>query len=101
MELMRNKRNKDRVKSGYTKIDNKIYKVGLSAGALAVYCFCRVLAEEFDPSLSFLSTHLKISRPTAIKYLKELESRNILKKYEQGGPGRFSKYEFVAPGDWV
>jgi DNA-binding MarR family transcriptional regulator len=97
---LKNKRLKDNIKANYTKIDNRIYKLGLSSNGLALYCFIRSLPEEFDPGVGFIADTLKMSRPTAIKALKELEARNVIKKYQKGGLGRFSKYMFMLPKEW-
>ncbi len=99
---VKNRRNMCSMKKGYAKVPIEIFNAGLSPFALGMYCLFISLPEDFDPALSFLSSTLKISRNTVIKYLKELESRNIIKKYHTGGPNAgFSKYEFVARREWL
>lgn len=87
----------------YTKFPNKMFRLDPVAplGLIGFYLFLLSLPEEFNPSITFLSNYLLISKTTATKYLQELENRNMIKKIFQG---RFTKtndvYEFTKPIDW-
>ena len=101
VSLMHNKNNTLKIKKGYVKIPNRIFKMGLSPIAVLLYCFFLSLAEEFNPGLAFIVDELKISKNTVIKYIKELENRNIIVKVQKGYPGKFSRYSIVMPSQWL
>ncbi len=90
----------NKLKKNYFKIPNKIFEVNLSATAIAMYCYLAKNREDFNPSVSTIAKSLKLSKTTTIKYLKELQNRNIINQYEAGAERRVSKYEFIKGNDW-
>lgn len=97
---MKHKYKLNALKKAYFKIPNKIHGVGLSATAIAIYSYMAMQAETFDPAISVIARSLKLSKTTVIKYLKELQDRNIIKCYDRGAERKISKYEFVNLDDW-
>ncbi len=105
---MRNKTLLNKLKRAYFKIPNKIHNNDLSAIAIALYSYLALVPEEFNPSLSVMAKALKVSRGTALKYLKELKDRNIIECIHRGSGGmpgvkredKFSKYKFIPPEKW-
>lgn len=98
--MMRNKNILNKLKRNYYKVPTKIHQMGLNSTSISLYYLLASFAEEFNPSIRFLQKKLDLSRPTVIKYLKILETKNIIRKYHQGGQNDLNKYEFVNPGEW-
>lgn len=97
---MRNKNKLNALKKAYFKVPNKIMEMGLSSTAIALYSYLAKQPEDFNPSVSIIAKSLNISKPTAVKYLKELKDRNIIHCYEPGRENVISKYEFIKVEDW-
>lgn len=81
-------------------MDNRIFQKELSLGAIALYCFFSSMPENFHPAVGYIAKTLGCSRPTVIKLIRELESRNIIKQYRRGGPGVIAQYAFTPPKEW-
>lgn len=88
------------LKNNYTKLPNKIFKLGLPAQCIGFYAFLISLPEDFNPSITFLQRRLKLSRKTIIKYLDFLEALGIIKKVFQGNSTTRSLYEIVPTSQW-
>lgn len=97
---MRYKKGLEKIKMNYTKVPSKIFKMNLSSGALALYCYLANLPEEIDPSKAYISSKFNVSRPTVLKWYKELLMVNIIECYRSGGLNKVSKYAFVHPKKW-
>lgn len=87
--------------SEYYKIPDKLYKINLHMGAIALYTYLMSCAEEFNPSGTTMARALKVSRVTIHKYMLELQSRNMIKLLERGGKNKISKYQFTRITDWT
>lgn len=97
---MKNKKYLNKLGKSYFKLPNKIIDNGLSATAIALYTYLAKLPEESNPSVVTMARNLKLSNNTVIKYLKELQDRNIIKQYERGAEKKVSKYEFIKMDEW-
>lgn len=97
---MKGKTQINKLKTYYAKVPAKIFEAEVSPNAALLYCFFFSLAEEFNPGLGFISFKLRLSKKTILKYIRELESRNIVRKYKEGGFNEFNKYELILPKEW-
>lgn len=88
------------MKKNYFKVPTKINRIGLPPFSILIYTYMASLPEEANPSLTNICKILRISRPTVVKYIKELTDRNVINQYEKGDIGRVSKYSFTNPKDW-
>lgn len=84
----------------YSKVPNKIYRMGLSVQELSVFLCLTSFDEEENPSIETIARQVNLSNPTVIKSLKNLQESNLIIKYEQGGIHRVSKYEFTRTNKW-
>lgn len=97
---MRNRNKLGKMRKDYCKIPNKLFNSELSSTAVSIYCFMASHSEEFNPSIKFISKALKIAKGTVIKYINELENRNIIKCIRPGGQRIVTEYEFVSINEW-
>jgi DNA-binding MarR family transcriptional regulator len=97
---MRNKSKLNKLKKQYFKIPNRIFDMSLPAQAIALYAYLAKQPEDFNPAVSVMAKALRLSKPTVIKYVKELKDRNIIRCYEQGRERVISKYEFIPSNEW-
>ena len=97
---MINKNLLNQMRYNYTKIPTKLISCGLSPQAISIYVLMAALPESFHPSIQYIKSCLQLSPTTIIKYIQELENRNIIKQLERGFKGKRSKYMFVNPKDW-
>lgn len=88
------------MKRAFFKVPNKVFDIGLSATAVAIYAYLAKMPEDFNPSIGNMSNVLGISKPTVIKYMKELQNRNIIRCIQPGGENLITRYEFNKPEDW-
>jgi predicted transcriptional regulator len=87
-------------KRGYFKVPNSIFDYGLSIAAFAIFCEMLSEKEEFNPSVTYLSNKLGLSRSSIHRSIQELLDRNFIKLVSKGGLGRVSVYEFTSPKQW-
>lgn len=98
---MKNRTLISKLKGHFTKLPNRLLRLpNLSSDAKFMFWVMAAQAEEFNPHVKFLCEQTGKSKPTVLKILKELQSRNIIKKYKQGYKGSPSLYEFINPKDW-
>lgn len=97
---MKNRIKLNKMRKHYSKIPNKLYNSNLSIMAIGMYCYLASHSESFNPSIKTICSTLKIAKGTAVKYLDELEYRNIIKLIRQGGQATVSEYEFVSMDEW-
>jgi hypothetical protein len=90
----------ENLKVEFVKVPNKVFRIGLSPIAIVLYIHYLTYSEKFHPSISYLCKILKLSKPSVIKYKRELEVRGLIKKYFKGGLGKTAKYEFTPPKSW-
>jgi hypothetical protein len=88
------------LKNNYIKVPNRIFDIGLSPAAIALYVLYLKYSDGFHPSTPFLCKTLKLSKPTILGYKKELVERGIMIRVFKGGAGRVSKYKFTPPSSW-
>ena len=88
-------------KAFYTRVPNKaLDRTDISNNTKLLYVFLLKQREDFNPGQGFLADIMNCSKPSIRKFMKELEDRNMIHKYRQGGKGHFSLYEFVGTKDW-
>lgn len=97
---MKNKIGMSKSKKGFIKIPNKLLKMKLSNSAIMLYFICMSFPEKFNPSKSYLTSIIKISRWTINKAFKELIDRNIIKCIRVGNRTKVSEYMFIDIKDW-
>jgi predicted AAA+ superfamily ATPase len=98
---MKNKENLHKyLKNNYTKLPNKIFKLGLPTQCIGFYAFLISLPEDFNPSIKFIENRLRLSKKTVIKYFEYLEALNIVKKLTQGNVKTRSTYELIPSSEW-
>lgn len=88
------------MKRDYFKVPTKIYRIGLSPGAIILFCYLASCSEEFNPSLRYVSSVLKLSVNSLRKYYKELQEKNVIKCYFKGFKGISAKYMFEPINKW-
>lgn len=90
------------LKKNYFKCPNKIFDIGIHIQCVGFYCFLLSLPEDFNPSITYLTNKLKISRNTVLRYMEYLESLGMVRKTEKGSnlKRRVSKYELLSPKNW-
>jgi predicted DNA-binding transcriptional regulator len=98
---MQNKIKLNKMTKSYFKVPNRIHDIGLSGMAIAVYSYLAKQPEDFNPAVRVLARSLKISNTTAIKYMKELKDRNIIKVTQAGAENLITKYAFVPYNEWT
>ena len=89
------------LKKNYLKVPNKIFKMNLSASELGLYIFLLSLAETFHPSKFFLAGYFKVSRPTIIKWMQQLETCGIIYCMSKGRLHVRAQYEFRPQTEWT
>lgn len=97
---MKNKLQLNKMKKNYCKIPVKLFYINLSPTAVSIYCFMASHTEEFNPSIKFIAKTLNIAKGTVIRYITELENRNIIKCIRRGGSKIVTEYEFCYIKDW-
>lgn len=97
---MKNKEHLNKLQTHYFKLPLKLFNVGLSSGAISTYTYLASCAESYYPSINTIKKNLNISKNTVVKYLKELESKNIIKCDERGYEGKVTKYSFINIKEW-
>ena len=90
------------VKKNYFKCPNDVFNVGMHIQCVGFYCFLISLPEDFNPSITYLSKRLRISRTTVIRYFNYLEKIGLIKKIEYGNikNKKVTRYELVPNGQW-
>jgi DNA-binding MarR family transcriptional regulator len=84
----------------YIKIPSKLYDINLSHPAIAIYGYMASCSEAFNPSIRYMSQKLGMTTPTIVKYVKELENRNIILRISTGGMKTLNRYSFTDPSTW-
>lgn len=98
---MKNKDYIDKLTKYYHKVPTKIYGLGLSSGAVALYCYLASNREDFNPSTRVVAKKLRVSRGNLIKRYKELIEKNIIMCYNKGTRTTTAKYMFVRMEEWI
>lgn len=83
--LVRNKnRMRDTLRSSYTKVPNELFGMHLSGELIGFAAYLLSLPEEFNPSVSYLAEHFKVSKSTVKRWFDVLQTRNIISLVEAG-----------------
>ena len=98
---MQNKSKLAKLKRMYVKIPSKIVDINLSAQSVSIYLYMASCAEGFNPSIRYIGKKLLMAPGTVIKYVEELENRNIIKRISTGGIKKLNKFSFVDPSQWI
>lgn len=97
---MKNKQDLNKMKKAFFKMPNKVFDIGLSATAVGLYAYLIKMPEDFNPSVGVMANSLNISKPTVIKYMKELQNRNLITCIQPGGTNLITKYQLNRPDVW-
>lgn len=97
---MKNKNKFNNLNKNYFKIPLNLFDLNLSINSIGLYTFLLSCAEDFNPSVTFLSRKLKVSRNTVYKYLNELKLANTLSILTEPSEGEVTKYQFIQPSNW-
>jgi hypothetical protein len=97
---LKNKTRLAKLKTGYTKVPQKAFKLGLSSYAFHVLCVMIDVAENFYPSQQFLETMTGLSRPTLSRAIKQLVKSNCIRLIKSAKGKKAAQYEFVSPQQW-
>lgn len=97
---MKNKNRFNGLRKNYFKVPLNLFSLDLSINAIGLYVFLSSCSEEFNPSVSFLSKKLKVSRNTVYKYLSELQKTNVISISMKGREGETTRYQFCPPSEW-
>lgn len=89
------------LKKDFTKVPNRIFKMGLSPIAITIYIVYCMYSDDFHPSTPYLCKLLNLSKPTILRYKKELRDRNLIQLFYKGGLGKTSKYKLIKPDLWI
>ena len=97
---MHNKTKLSKLKKLYVKIPSKLLNMDLHPLSISIYLFMASCAEDFNPSVRHMARKLKMTAPTIIKYVAELENRNIIKRLSTGGIKVLNRFSFNDPSTW-
>lgn len=89
-----------KMRMNYTKVPNKIFKLGLPVIALSIYFLLISLPEDFNPSLGYIAKSLNITKKTVGKYFGVLISCGLISKLIQGTFKSRSIYKLNPPNQW-
>lgn len=100
---MKNKNQVNKITYNYIKVPNKIFKMNLDVGVIALYIYLCSFPEEYNPSLRELGRYLKLSRNTTYKYLSILKRCNIIKEISPSSVElrKSAVYELSNPEGWA
>lgn len=97
---MLNKGRLNQLEKDFFKTSNKIFRMGLSCEAIALFCYLSSCNEEFNPSVKYAANKLRLHRNTVSKAFQELEHNNIIRRVSEPQRGVSTKYEFINPDKW-
>jgi predicted transcriptional regulator len=93
---MKNKDFLTKMQYSFIKAPTKLLNLGLSSNALHLVLLMLSLPEEFNPSMKYLTSKMKLSRPTVMKAIKELVDARVIER-SVGKKGCCAKYGFLKP----
>jgi predicted transcriptional regulator len=97
---MQNRKMLSDLRSGFFKSSGKIFRMKLDVATVAIYCFMCDCQASFNPSVRYISKHLKLSKTTVGKSIKKLIDLNVIKLVQDASRGQTTRYEFVNPAHW-
>ena len=81
---------------------NDLFDFGLTANAIAVYCLlCRMagnFGHDIKPSQKYIGEKVKLSRPTVMKALNELEAKLLIAVERRTEGGQKTSIYTIADG---
>jgi predicted HTH transcriptional regulator len=88
----------------YTKVPNKLFNMDpkFNSSCIGLYNLILSLPENFNPTLSYITNTLNISKNTARRHLQYLCDRCMIKKIRKGNFSNkeFDVYELRSMKDW-
>lgn len=98
---MKNKNRLNRLNKGYIKIPDDIFDMELGPEIIGLFCYLAKQTEDFNPSVRTIGKALRISITSVCKYLKVLQSSNIIRLVKSHSIASPTEYEFIDPKDWL
>lgn len=97
---MLNKGRLNQLEKDFFKTSSKIFRMGLSCEAVALFCYLSSCNEEFYPSVKYAANRLRLHRNTVSRAFKELEAKGIIRLVSEPARGVTTRYEFTNPDKW-
>ncbi len=73
--------NKDRlkeIKENWFKVSNHLFELGLSANAVAIYCYMCSCSVRYNPSIREICKVYRLGRATAYRAIQELVKASVI-----------------------